>query len=445
VSGRGFIVSAPRSGSGKTVITLALLAALRRRGIKVRAAKAGPDYIDTGFHATATGAAGLNLDSWAMAPPLLDALLAQAAGSAELLVLEGVMGLYDGVAGAPGRCGTTADLAARFGLPVLLVIDVAGQSQSAAAVLRGFATHDPAVRIAGVILNRVGSERHRTLVSDAIAALRAPAAIPIFGAIPRDAALALPERHLGLVQAGEHDDLTGWLDRLAGVAERHLDLDAVITAAAPLPPPTSGARREPMAALRPPGQRIGLACDQAFSFVYPHILDGWRRAGAEIVTFSPLADEPPPDGCDACWLPGGYPELHAGALAAAARFHAGLAHFAQSRPVHGECGGYMVLGQWLTDTDGQRHAMTGLMGHATSFAQRKLQLGYREARLRLDSPLGCAGSTVRGHEFHYATLTAAGDDTPLADLTDGQGRALGPAGGRRERVTGTFFHVIAQA
>jgi cobyrinic acid a,c-diamide synthase len=445
VSGRGLIVSAPRSGSGKTVITLALLAALRRRGVKVRAAKAGPDYIDAGFHAAATGAAGLNLDSWAMAPPLLDALLAQAAGGAELLVLEGVMGLFDGVTGAPGRCGTTADLAARFGLPVLLVIDAAGQSQSAAAVLRGFATHDPAVRIAGVVLNRLGSERHRALVSEAIAALRAPATIPIFGAIPRDAALALPERHLGLVQAGEHGDLTGWLDRLAALAERHLDLDAVMAAAAPLPPPASGAGREPMAALRPPGERIGLALDQAFSFVYPHLLDGWRQAGAEIVTFSPLADEPPPDGCDACWLPGGYPELHAGALAAASRFRAGLTHFAQTRPVHGECGGYMVLGQWLTDANGRRHAMTGLMGHATSFAQRQLQLGYREARLRLDSPLGGAGSVVRGHEFHYATLTAAGDDAPLADLTDGQGRALGPAGGRRERVTGTFFHAIAPA
>jgi cobyrinic acid a,c-diamide synthase len=447
VSGRGLIVSAPRSGSGKTVITLALLASLKRRGIAVRAAKAGPDYIDAGFHAAATAAAGLNLDSWAMAPALLDALLAQAAGGAELLVIEGVMGLFDGVAGAPGRCGTTADLAARFGLPVLLVLDVAGQSQSAAAVLRGFAAHDPAVPIAGVVLNRVGSERHRALVSDAIAAVRAPSAIPIFGAVPRNAALALPERHLGLVQAGEHADLAGWLERLAALAERHLDLDAVIAAAAPLPSPqpVPAGGTVSKAALPPPGQRIGLARDQAFSFVYPHILDGWRRAGAEIVTFSPLADAPPPDDCDACWLPGGYPELHAGTLAAASRFRAGLARFAQTRPVHGECGGYMVLGEWLTDAGGQRHAMAGLMGHATSFAERKLQLGYREARLRVDSPLGCAGSTVRGHEFHYATLSAAGDDAPLADLMDGQGHALGPAGSRRDRVTGTFFHAIAGA
>jgi cobyrinic acid a,c-diamide synthase len=363
---------------------------------------------------------------------------------AEILVVEGVMGLFDGVAGSPGRCGTTADLAARFGLPVLLVLDVAGQSQSAAAVLRGFAAHDRAVRIAGVVLNRVGSERHRTLVSDAITGLCTPEPIPILGAVPRAAALALPERHLGLVQAGEHEDLVGWLDGLAELAERQLDLDAVIACAAPLPPP-SAASGPPMAALPPPGQRIALASDRAFSFVYPHLLGGWRRAGAEIATFSPLADEPPPDGCDSCWLPGGYPELHAGALASASRFRAGLEHFAQTRPVHGECGGYMVLGQGLTDADGERHAMTGLLGHATSFARRKLQLGYREARLRIDSPIGSAGSVVRGHEFHYATLLSPGDDAPLADLTDGQGRQLGPSGGRRERVTGAFFHAIARA
>jgi cobyrinic acid a,c-diamide synthase len=356
-----------------------------------------------------------------------------------MLVVEGVMGLFDGVAGTPGRRGSTADLAARFALPVVLVLDVAGQSQSAAAVVRGFATHDPAVRLAGVVLNRVGSERHRVLVSDALAALHPP--MPILGSIPRADALALPERHLGLVQAGEHQDLAPWLDRLAALAERHLDLDALIASAAPL----AAAAAPPVTALPPPGQRIALARDQAFSFVYPHILDGWRRAGAEIVNFSPLADEPPPDDCDACWLPGGYPELNAGALAAAARFRTGLAHFAQSRPVHGECGGYMVLGRGLEDGESARHAMSGLLGHATSFAHRKLQLGYREARLLAESPLGPAGSVVRGHEFHYAVLVSRGDDAPLADLTDGQGHPLGPSGGRRGRITGTFFHAIAQA
>jgi cobyrinic acid a,c-diamide synthase len=436
MTARGIVVAAPRSGSGKTTVTLGLLAALRQRGIAVGAAKAGPDYIDAAFHAAATGAAGVNLDSWAMPPALLDALAGEAAGAADLLVIEGVMGLFDGIAGPPGRSGTTADLAARFRLPVLLVVDVAGQSQTAAAVVRGLATHDKAVRIAGVVLNRIGSERHRALVADAIAAL----GMPVFGAVPRDAALAMPERHLGLVQAAEHADLAARLDRLAAMVERHLDLDAIMAAAVPLAVAAPG----PIAALPPPGQRIALAADAAFSFVYPHVLAGWRRVGAEIVAFSPLADEPPPVGCDACWLPGGYPELHAGALATAHRFRDGLRRFAEDHPVHGECGGYMVLGEGLEDAAGVRHEMTGLLGHATSFAQRKLHLGYRGARLSADGPLGPGGSAIRGHEFHYAALVQAGDDASFAEFADAQGHPLGAAGGRRGHVTGTFFHAIAK-
>jgi len=351
-------------------------------------------------------------------------------------VIEGAMGLFDGVAGPPGRTGATADLAARFHLPVLLVLDVSGQSQSAAAVVRGFASHDPAVRIAGVVLNRVGSGRHRALVTDAIAAV----GVAVVGAVPRDETVALPARHLGLVQAREHGDLSARLDRLAALAERHIDLDAVISKAVPLvqASPTNDA------ALAPPGQRIALACDAAFTFVYSHVLDGWRRAGAEIVTFSPLADEPPRDHCDCCWLPGGYPELHAGVLAGAHRFRAGLARFAATRPVHGECGGYMVLGQGLVDAQGVCHAMAGLLGHATSFAVRKLQLGYRTARILADGPLGSAGAIVRGHQFHYATILSSGNDEPFADILDGQGHALGKAGARHGHVTGTFFHAIAQ-
>lgn len=436
MTARGLIIAATRSGSGKTTVTLALLAALARRGVKVRAAKAGPDYIDPAFHAAATGAAAVNLDSWAMPPPLLDALAARAADGTELLVIEGVMGLFDGVAGAPGRCGTTADLARHFGLPVLLVLDVHGQSQSAAAVVRGFAAHDPAVRIAGVILNRVGSKRHRALVADALAALD----IPVLGALPRDQQLALPERHLGLVQAAEHADLAARLDHLAAIANTNFDLDRALALAAPLALATS----THVTALDPPGQRIALACDQAFSFIYPHVVEAWRRAGAEIFPFSPLADEAPAATCDACWLPGGYPELFAGALAAADRFRIGLARFAQTHAVHGECGGYMVLGEGLEDSSGKRHAMVGLLGHATSFARRKLHLGYREARLLADGPLGRSGRVIRGHEFHYASLIETGNDAPLVDLADAGPTSLGRAGGRRHNVSGTFFHAIAR-
>lgn len=433
----GLIVAAPRSGAGKTTVTLALLTALRRRGLCVQAAKAGPDYIDPRFHEAATGRPSFNLDSWAMPLSLIDALVRENTAGADFLVIEGAMGLFDGIPGAPLRTGATADLAARLGLPVLLVVDVAGQSQSAAALVRGFISHDPQVRIGGIVLNRLGSARHRTLVGDAVAAL----GVPIVGAIPRDAETALPERHLGLVQAGEHGDLAARLARLAEIGERHLDLDAIQGLG--VPPRLSPAQYA--AALKPPGQRIALAQDEAFSFVYPHIIAGWRRAGAEIVIFSPLADEPPPETCDSCWLPGGYPELHAGKLAAADRFRQRLARFAATRPVHGECGGYMALGESLEDADGTNHRMAGLLSHATSFAQRKLHLGYRQARLLADGPLGKAGARLRGHEFHYAALIAEGTDEPLVELADGQGQAIGSSGGRRGHVTGTFFHAIASA
>jgi cobyrinic acid a,c-diamide synthase len=439
MSGRGLIIAAPHSGAGKTTVTLAILAALTRRGLTVRAAKAGPDYIDPAFHAAAIGAPSVNLDSWAMPEPLLDALVTQATAGADILIVEGVMGLFDGAPGTTGRRGATAELAAHFGLPVLLVLDVSRQAQSAAALVRGFAAHDPSVQIAGVILNRVASERHRALVADAIETL----GIPVLGAVPRQAELELPERHLGLVQAGEHTDLAALINKLVATAQSHIDLNAILIAAAALT--RDAARTNQSPALPPPGQRVALASDRAFSFVYPHLMSAWRQAGAEIIPFSPLADEPPPDHADSCWLPGGYPELHAGKLAAAKCFLSGLRGFAQTRPVHGECGGYMVLGQSLEDASGHAHAMAGLLGHTTSFAKRKLHLGYRSAQLLADGVLGRKGARVRGHEFHYATLTAAGNDATLADICDAQGKALGQAGGRRGHVSGTFFHAIAAA
>jgi cobyrinic acid a,c-diamide synthase len=428
-SQRALIVAAPRSGSGKTTVTLALLAALRRRGVAVRAAKSGPDYIDPAFHAAATGAPSTNLDSWAMPPALLDAL---AAGEG-LKVIEASMGLFDGAGEEPGRQGSAADLAARWGLPVLLVLDVSGQSQSAAAVARGFALHHPAVRLGGVVLNKLGSARHRAGAAGAVAAV----GLPVLGAVPREAAIAVPERHLGLVQARELDGLPALLERLADLAEAHLNLEAIQAMAAPL----AGAADMPLP-LAPPGQRVALASDAAFGFVYPHVLAGWRQAGAEILPFSPLADEPPPTGCNACWLPGGYPELHAGRLAAATRFLDGLRAFPGR--IHGECGGFMVLGEGLEDAGGHRHAMAGLLGHATSFAKRRMNLGYRQATLLAGCALGPAGTVLRGHEFHYASVTDPGGDAPLAALADANGAALPPGGGRRGRVSGSFFHVIAR-
>jgi cobyrinic acid a,c-diamide synthase len=432
------MIAAPRSGSGKTTATLGLLRAFRRRGVDVVGLKSGPDYIDPAFHAAASGREGVNLDSWAMAPGLLAALAAQTAGQRALALCEASMGLFDGVPGEAGRTGASADVAAALAMPVLLVIDVSGQAQSAAAIVRGCASYDERLKVAGVIVNRVGSERHRRLVVEAIEAM----GVPVVGALPRSDTIALPERHLGLVQAEETQALEARLEAIADFIETHIDCARVLALAGRLnlaSPP-----RAP-AALRPPGQRIALARDAAFSFIYPHLVQGWRAAGAEIVPFSPLADEPPPADCDVAWLPGGYPELHAGRLAAATRFRERLRRFARTRPVHGECGGYMALGQSLVDATGVAHAMTGLLGVETSFEKRRMTLGYREARIASDCVLGSKGALLRGHEFHYATIVASGDDEPFAFVRDVYGAPEAPAGSRRGWVTGSFFHVIAAA
>jgi cobyrinic acid a,c-diamide synthase len=435
---RGLMIAAPRSGSGKTTLTLGLLRALRRSGRSVVGVKSGPDYIDPAFHAAASGAPSVNLDSWAMPRELVETLTGEAARGRELLLCEASMGLFDGVPGETGRTGASADIAAALGLPVLLMIDVSGQAQSAAAVVKGCVSYDPRIEVLGVVLNRVGSARHRRLAGEAIEAL----GVEVVGSIPRLDALALPERHLGLVQAGEFEALDQRLDEIADAVAAHVDLSAIEALARQLKLMPSAI---PPAALAPPGQCIALARDAAFSFLYPHLLSGWRAAGAELRFFSPLADEPPPEDCDACWLPGGYPELHAGQLAGAARFRQGLRRFARARPVHGECGGYMALGAALTDASGARHEMAGLLGVETSFAKRRMTLGYREATLDADSALGPAGARFRGHEFHYATIVSLGDDPPLAFVRDPYGSAPERSGSRRGGVTGSFFHAIARA
>ncbi len=433
----GLMIAAPRSGSGKTTLTLGLLRAFRRTGLVVGAAKCGPDYIDPPFHQAASGRSSVNLDSWAMPPALLAALARQTASGCDLVICEALMGLFDGVPGAPGRTGSSADVAAAIGWPVLLVLDISGQSQSAAAIVKGCISYDPRITIAGVVLNRVGSPRHARLATDAIEAL----GIPVIGALPRSGGISLPERHLGLVQAGETTDLEVRLQALAAFVAANVRIDAVRSLAA-CTSTASCAPAEPEA-IRPPGQRIAVARDDAFSFLYPHMLQGWRSAGADILFFSPLADDGPDDSCDACWLPGGYPELHAGRLAELSRFFARLRHFAETRPVHGECGGYMVLGTELTDAQGIVHAMAGLLSVTTSFARRKLHLGYRDARLVDDGCLGPAGTQLRGHEFHYASVETTGDDAPFALVADAYGSDPVPAGSRRGFVSGSFFHLIA--
>ncbi|CDZ51249.1 cobyrinate a,c-diamide synthase [Neorhizobium galegae] len=436
MTARALIIGAPRSGSGKTSVTIGLLRAFARRGVKVRGIKTGPDYIDPGFHEAATHRPGLNLDSWAMAPDLLRHLARGQAEDAELLLIESAMGLFDGIVSEENRSGAASDLARLFRLPVLLVLDVSGQSQTAGVIAYGFAHYDPTVKIAACVLNRAGSERHKKLCGDAIQA----AGIPVVGTVLRDPSLVLPERHLGLVQASEHPEMDAHIERLADAMEASLDLDAIYAAAKPFNIPSGSTEKS----LRPPGQRIALAQDAAFTFLYPHLMREWRSAGAEVVPFSPLADEAPAAGCDVCWLPGGYPELHAGRLAAAENFKTGLTRFAETNPVHGECGGYMVLGETLEDADGVTHAMTGLLSHRTSFAKRRMNLGYRQAEIAENSPLGGKGDTIHGHEFHYASVVSPGTDQPFATIADGGGKPIGPTGGRRGLVSGAFFHAIAR-
>jgi cobyrinic acid a,c-diamide synthase len=434
---RGLMIAAPRSGSGKTTVTIGLLRALRNKGFRAGGIKCGPDYIDPAFHAAASGRPSFNLDSFAMPPALIARLALEATADSELVICEASMGLFDGVPAETGRSGSSADIAAALGLPVVLVIDVSGQSQSAGAIVKGCMGFDPRVKIAGVILNRVGSARHLRLVTEGVA----PLGIPILGALPKSAGIALPERHLGLVQAGETSDLDARLDVMAGFVSEHVDVDAIAAVASAFDPAATPSLH---AALPPPGQRIAMARDQAFSFIYPHLLAGWRSAGAEIAFFSPLANEAPPEDCDICWLPGGYPELHAGRLAASDEFLNGLRRFAETRPVHGECGGYMTLGETLTDKEGAVHRMAGLLSVRTSFATRKMHLGYREARLAADGCLGKKGATFRGHEFHYATIIDQGADAPFALATDAYDSEPLPAGSRRGNVTGSFFHLVAQ-
>lgn len=434
----GLMIAAPASGSGKTTVMLGLLAALRAQGVQVQPFKSGPDYIDPAFHAAASGRQSFNLDSWAMAPGHIARLTGLAQG-ADLVLAEGSMGLFDGVA-QPGETGSgaSADIAAQAGWPVLAVLDVSGQAQTAGALALGLARFRADTRIAGVILNRVASPRHEALARAGLEA----AGLPVLGALPRRGELSLPERHLGLVQAAETPALEAHLARLGAFIAEHCDLAAIRALA------TQGGRdHAPDAPMPPPAGRIALAQDAAFSFIYPHLLADWRAGGATILPFSPLVDQAPDPSADLCWLPGGYPELHAPRLAACATFRDGLQAFARTRPVHGECGGYMALGAGLTDAEGRRWPMAGLLGLETSFATRRMHLGYRLARPHGALAAFAGARGLRGHEFHYATITAQ-PDAPLAEVQDATGARVPETGSLRQMagggmVSGSFFHLIA--
>lgn len=428
---KGVIIAAPNSGAGKTTLTLGIIRALTQRGLRVATGKSGPDYIDPRYHSLAGAGTCVNLDVWAMNRAQILSLSGQFTG--DFTIIEGAMGLYDGaqVPDNPLGKGSTADLAATLDLPVILVLDVARQGQTAVAIAQGLANMRSDIKIAAVILNQVGSAKHGHMIRRAMQTIN----MPVLGVIPRQQSIAMPSRHLGLVQAEEHKDIGGFINMAADTATEYLDLDALLALGQSI---KSGVQVD---ILPPLAQHIAVARDQAFAFVYPHLLSDWQNFGAEISFFSPLNDEAPKTDADAIYLPGGYPELHAGRLAGNSNFIAGMQKAAQNeRLIYGECGGYMTLGQGLIDAEGYHHEMLNLLPLVTSFENPKLHLGYRHL-----SPIGNLPwkAPLMAHEFHYATITQEEDTERLFHACDSMQEPLPDMGLRKGTVMGSFAHVIA--
>jgi cobyrinic acid a,c-diamide synthase len=424
----GLIIAGLSSASGKTFTTLGLLRALRNCGASVAAAKTGPDYIDPGFHEAALGRPSVNLDGYAMERDLIRHLAVHQDG--DTLIIEGVMGLYDG-----GE-GSSLNLAKILDLPVVLVMDIRGQSETAgevAAALKERLTAE-GIPLAGIILNRLQSERHGTITAEHCQNL----GLAVFGAIPELPGLHMPSRHLGLVQATDlaaGGGLEDVLEKGAEVMTAHCDLEAVVASAAPINPNVHANE-----ALALPGQKIAVARDAAFGFSYSHIIKGWQRMGAEVDFFSPVADEVPQDGADFIFLPGGYPELHLEALSAASAFKSAMVSAAKGGTrIYGECGGYMTLGRSIISKDGKTHPMLGLLDLVTSFDTPHRVLGYREVERITDFPLP---KIARGHEFHY-TKAVAEEGTPLFTARTMQNSDLGQIGLVAGNVAGSYAHLIA--
>jgi len=423
------VVAAPASGSGKTTVATGLMAALRRRGTAVAPFKVGPDYIDPGYHALAVGQSGRNLDPALVGADLVGPLARHGAVGAEVAVVEGVLGLFDGRL-ADGY-GSTAHVAGLLGAPVVLVVDCRGQSRSLAALLHGFRTFDAAVRLAGVVLNRVGSGRHEEVLRAACAEV----GLAVLGVLPRCDALAVPSRHLGLVTAAEHGAAaTAAVDAMAGLVARHLDLDAVLALATPLPPgPTWNPRECVVVPERHDASRapvVAVAGGRAFTFGYAEHVELLAAAGAQVAVLDPLRDEHLPDGTAALVLPGGFPEEHVAALSANAPLRAAVAELAaRGAPVHAECGGLLYL---CRDLDGA--AMCGVLPASAAMTGR-LTLGYRDAVAPGASVLFQAGQRVAGHEFHHCAITPrAGADPAWA------WRGAAPEGFVAGGVHASFLH-----
>ncbi|HEX2188006.1 MAG TPA: cobyrinate a,c-diamide synthase [Longimicrobiaceae bacterium] len=428
------VLAAPGTGQGKTTVAAALLCLLRGRGLRVAPFKAGPDYVDPTHLRAAAGRPARNLDGWLLPPDTLRALFRRAVTDereADVAVVEGVMGLFDGRSALSDE-GSTAQTARLLAAPVVLVLDVWTLARTAAAVVRGIAGFDPDLPLAGVVLNRAAGPGHYALCRDAI---DAETGVPVLGWLPADEGLAVPERDLGLVLAGERAMDTA---RLAARAAETLDVDGLLRVARGAPPLPAGPDPLP-APVRERRAVVAVARDAAFDFYYEDNLDLLRDLGAELRFFSPLADRRLPDGAGALYLGGGYPELHAAGLAAGAEMRAEVRRFAASgRPVYAECGGLMYLGEALVDAGGARHPMAGVVPGVSRMRDRPV-LGYREVVALRDSPIARAGQTVRGHEFHHSVREAAPGE-PAYRSVDGSATE-GVVAGPRGNVLASYLHV----
>ena len=425
------VIAGTSSGAGKTTVACGIIGALRARGMTVQGFKVGPDYIDPSHHALASGRPGRNLDAFLSGPELIAPLVRHGSAGADIAIVEGVMGLFDGASGR-GELASTAHVAKLLGAPVVLVLDAAAMARSAAAMVHGFRTFDPAVQVAGVIFNKVGSDTHEQLLREALAG----SGLPVLGALRRDARVVTPERHLGLVPVAEREhDARAALGALAAAMERYADLDALAQLARSAPatpgPAWSPAAERPVA----PGPRIAIARGPAFSFHYQENLELLQGAGAELVGVDPLRDETLPEDCGALVLAGGFPEVFGAELAANAPLKAQVAAFAASgRPVLAECGGLLYLGR---DLDG--HEMCGVLPARGAMSGR-LTLGYREAVATTATPWLTAGTAVRGHEFHYSKVERGEPGTSPAWQLSTRSFTR-PEGLVRDNVQASFLHV----
>ncbi len=435
---KGIIVAAPSSGNGKTLFTLALLRSLQKSNIKISSVKIGPDYIDSGFITFAGGKPCINLDTWAMRDTTINYLLGKIEQDSEFVVAEGVMGLFDGalIDDQSGN-GSTASFAEKTGWPIILVIDASSQGQSIAALIKGFISFNENINICGVVFNKVGGEGHQKLLKETVS--RYFPEIKVFGCLPREAELVLPERYLGLVQAEEHENLDKFLDYTSTWLTKFINIDSIVEA---------GTSREHLVQkpaafyVSPMGQRIAVAKDKAFAFIYPSLIESWSNAGSEIFLFSPLAGQAPSKSADAIYLPGGYPELFAGELSVNG-FPQHMTEAANKGAfIFGECGGYMVLGNVLIDADGVSHQMAGLLPLETSLQNRKLTLGYRRVSALSNFLFGVKGAMFNGHEFHYATTLEAKGKASLFSCSNAAGEQMGDVGMANGRVSGSFIHLI---